>query len=332
MAHELDFSNNRANMAYVGEKPWHGMGSLLTADAPIETWTKEAGMDWTVYRQPLRFQFNDQSQVFDGKHVLSRSDTGAGLAVVNSNYNIVQPKEVLEFFRDLVAFRGFQLETAGCLFGGRKFWAMARSGDNFKIADGDEVAPYLLLATSCDGSMATVGHLTSIRVVCNNTLSMSVGRAGEKAMVRRTHAKEFDSLATKTALGLFDFDAATETFADNMRRLAETPMSVSDAIDLIAAEMKIDLLNEDGSLIEKDAIMQTSGTMRNIIALFNGAGKGSALAGSHGTAWGLLNAVTEHFDHHAGRSDGARAFERANLTDRAQLKVRIGDRLLALAA
>ena len=26
MAHELDFSNGRANMAYVGEKPWHGLG------------------------------------------------------------------------------------------------------------------------------------------------------------------------------------------------------------------------------------------------------------------------------------------------------------------
>ena len=41
MAHEIDMSNNRANMAFVGEIPWHGLGQELTEDADLNTWKVE---------------------------------------------------------------------------------------------------------------------------------------------------------------------------------------------------------------------------------------------------------------------------------------------------
>jgi hypothetical protein len=40
--------------------------------------------------------------------------------------------------------------------------------------------------------------------------------------------------------------------------------------------------------------------------LFAGAGKGSTLKSANGTAWGLVNAVTEFVDHHRGRSNDVR--------------------------
>lgn len=35
-------------MAYANETPWHGLGNNLAAQAAIEVWTKQAGMDWTI--------------------------------------------------------------------------------------------------------------------------------------------------------------------------------------------------------------------------------------------------------------------------------------------
>ena len=46
-------------------------------------------------------------------------------AVVSQRYQVVQPREILEFYRDLTEMSGFELETAGVLKGGRKFWALA---------------------------------------------------------------------------------------------------------------------------------------------------------------------------------------------------------------
>ena len=44
MAHELSTRNNGfVEMAYVGEKPWHGLGQELDANATIEQWQTSAG-------------------------------------------------------------------------------------------------------------------------------------------------------------------------------------------------------------------------------------------------------------------------------------------------
>jgi hypothetical protein len=37
------------------------------------------------------------------------------------------------------------------------------------LKGGDRVKAYLLLATSCDGTLCTTAQFTSVRVVCNNT-------------------------------------------------------------------------------------------------------------------------------------------------------------------
>jgi len=175
MAHELaTFIDGRARMAYVGDTPWHGLGQALTPNAPLETWATEAGMNFTIGGSPVLYQRADKTLAEQGsKQVLYREDTGEALGVVGNKYKVVQPIEVLEFFRDLVAEQGFQLETAGVLFNGAKYWAMARTGQEFKIGKNDVLKDYLMLATACDGTLRTTARRTSVRVVCNNTLTLS---------------------------------------------------------------------------------------------------------------------------------------------------------------
>lgn len=60
---------------------------------------------------------------------------------------MVQPHEVLHFYQDLVEVGGFELETAGSLKGGRKLWALAKTGRDMELKDGDRVKSYQLLAT-----------------------------------------------------------------------------------------------------------------------------------------------------------------------------------------
>jgi len=162
MAHELTIrADGRAEFAYTGAAAWHGLGQELPAGAPLETWRTAAGMDWTIRRSVARF-FADEDTRADcfelcevpGETVLFRSDTRAPLGIVSPDYEIVQPAQVLEFFRDLVAQHGMTLESAGTLFGGRRFFALAKLGEQ-TIVGADNVGGYLLLCTSADGTMAT---------------------------------------------------------------------------------------------------------------------------------------------------------------------------------
>ena len=193
--------NGKAEMAYVGETPWHGLGNVLKPGASLNTWIKEAGMDWSVDRHAVQFTVNNKLQTWDDNHVLYRSDSRKPLAVVSDGYQIVQPRQVMEFFRDLCETNKMTMETAGTLFGGRRYWALARTGHQFAIGGKDIVKQYVMLATSCDGSMATTGKHTSVRVVCNNTLTAAM--KGHDA-IRVRHTSIFDETEVKIELGLLE--------------------------------------------------------------------------------------------------------------------------------
>ncbi len=150
MAHEIDDSTGRPAIAYVGETPWHELGEKLPEGQSIETWLKAARLQWELKRLPVQYLVDGRLRTMDDRFVLVRSDTQAALSVVSAEYQIVQPKEVLEFYRGLVESFGYTLETAGALDGGRKVWALAKTPivDTVDAVGEDAVAAYVLL---CQG-------------------------------------------------------------------------------------------------------------------------------------------------------------------------------------
>lgn len=327
MAHEIDFSNNRANMAYVGNVPWHGLGKQLTENEPIETWTREAGFDWSIKRAPIKAEEPDTGIVIrmPNKHMLYRSDTLAPLSVMSEDYKIVQPREVLEFYRSLIDTAGFKLETAGMLFGGRRFWALAKTGDQSTIMGQDTLKGYLLLATSCDGGLATTGMFTSVRVVCNNTLRASGAYSDEEktGKVRVPHQSVFDADKVKADLGLVH--DAWASFEQNVIELATRKVTQGEA-----QKWLIDTFGDPEKPVEE----QDEAAARFMQKVWDAVrtSPGSNLRSADGTAWGLVNGVTYYYDHLRNtRSDDAR-FDRAQFGDGAKAKQRAMANALKLVA
>ena len=331
MAHELDMSNDRANMAYVGEVPWHGLGQQLPADASIEEWRKAAGMDWEILNSPLAWYDPEDGGIMrpvPDRLALFRSDTKSHLSIVSDSYKVVQPGEVLEFYRDIVGAAGLSLETAGVLFGGRKFWALAKINQSERIMGQDEIDGYLLLATSCDGSLATTAQFTSIRVVCNNTLSYSVaaGEAGHsKKYLKVPHNRAFDPDEIKAELGLAA--DSWEQFIARANALAGKKLERAQAIQVLADALKVETQDEETG--EPLDVEKTNKKLREIIRLYEGDGLGSSYRSADGTAWGLLNAVTEYEDHRRNTKTTDNRLNSAWFGEGAALKDRVFDLLMA---
>lgn len=296
MAHQLTRTRGVYEMAYTGKTPWHGLGQQLEAGADIETWKRQAGMEWQAEEAMVRFYADGALVLFEDKRVLYRSDTKAPLSVVSQGYKPVQPGEVLEFFRDLTDANGFQLETAGTLFGGRRLWALAKVTGEMPILDKkDTVKGYLLLATSLDGTLATTARWTTVRVVCNNTLGMALGAKPE---FLRSHRSVFDHDEAKAELGIRgnpreEFEQAMEQF----RTMARTKTDSFGVVDLTLRAFG----HNPAEITEK----QLDGAMANrafqeigAIAT-SGQQAGASLTGGSATVWGWLNAVTQYVDHHA---------------------------------
>jgi len=297
MAHELtQRSNGFVEMAFVGETPWHKLGQELEEGASIEQWQVAAGMDWSIERSPVRFNAQGNDQIYSGQSVLYRSDDNTPLSVVSNRYKPVQPREVLGFFRDLVAENGFKIHTAGTLMGGKRMWALAETGKFGEVCKGDGIGGFLVLSTSCDKTLATTARFTTVRVVCNNTLTAAVNR--DVNQVSFSHIQQFDHVAVKAQLG-----NAVESFGSFMemaKHLQKAKLSAEEAKDFVSF-----LVATSVQLADEEYDVTTNRAYKKILALFNEEAKGIELVGH--TKWGMVNAVTEYYDHfNPTRSDDAR--------------------------
>ena len=323
MSHHLSIRvDGTAEMAYTGAAPWHGLGSQLTAGADLDTWRKEAGMNWVVKESELLFSRFDEAtltpsiQAFPDRKVLYRSDTGVPLSVMSKDYNIVQPAEVIEFFRDLTEKNGMVLSTAGCLFGGARFWALAETGNEFQPIEGDTTKGYLLFVTTIDGSMANTAKFVATRVVCNNTMAVALNEKG-KTVVRKTHRSIWDPAQVKLDLGLLN--SSWEVFTANLNALAHRKMS-DDQVKKFFQSTFYDP--------KKDEESQTSGDIKRVNNLMGLYRNGDGAQYDYGTALGALNAVTNLFTHGTGRQrSNDRKFMSAYFDD--SIKSNVMEKLLA---
>lgn len=315
MSHMIDMSNNRANMAYIGTTPWHGLGFELPAgENDLNVWRKVAGLNWDVKRAKVQFNLPTATGfdanpapagtilTYDDRDVLYRSDTNEPLSVVSSGYKVHQPAEIIEFYRELLKDTDFVMETMGVLDGGKRIWALARHKADIRIAGQDLIMPYVLLATSFDGTMATLASFTTVRVVCQNTLSMSVAQsesADSGSKVRVCHNQTFSP--KNVARELMGMEDRITAFADTADLLSQTGFSDPDAIKFfIKVFGKFD---DDNNVIKTKPLEKAVMEMMNLYK----NGPGSDLRSANGTAWGAVNAVTRFIDHSApARSDNNR--------------------------
>ncbi|EPF2489814.1 DUF932 domain-containing protein [Acinetobacter baumannii] len=309
MAHQLE------QMAYVGDTPWHGLGNQLTQNQPIEIWAQQAGMDWRIESSNVSYMAqNERGQSiimpYEEQRVLYRSDTHAPLSVVSQRYQEVQPMEILEFYRDLTEQSGFELETAGVLKGGKKFWALARTGQSTALKGKDVSNGYILLATACDGTLATTAQFTNIRVVCNNTLAIALrGQISSAGVVKVPHSTKFDADKVKQQLGISV--RAWDEHMYEMKQLTQRKVTQGEAaayFDAVFNNTSMSVADQEENIIQFYRNMATLNptrekpepngrAMTKVMDMFNGQGRGAELSSAKDTAYGLLCSITEFADH-----------------------------------
>src|SRR5688500_3965559 len=136
MAHEIHIDNGgRASMMYVGEEPWHGLGTPLQSPATSTEAIQAANLDWTVVKKPLA--------AIEGKRVLRVPDLYATVrtdwwdgaedtpvfGVVGRNYTPLQNRDAFSFFDDIVGRDAAVYHTAGALGNGERVWILAKLPD-----------------------------------------------------------------------------------------------------------------------------------------------------------------------------------------------------------
>ena len=273
-------------MAYAGEVPWHGLGHKVPSDLSTDQMMQAAGLDWTVQKIPAFVKIEDESQAIDAAALVRSSDNKI-LDVVSSDWNPVQNQEAFDFFQDFVNAGDMEMHTAGSLKGGQIVWALAKINDSFELFGGDQVDSYMLFTNPHVYGQSLDIRFTPIRVVCNNTLTLSLSQKNGTAF-KLSHRREFVADQAKQALGI------AHAKLDEYKSMASWMGSKRYDNESIKAYFQ-DLFPSQGDKDSRNAIKALE-----VLELQPGA------KFAEGSWWQAFNAVTYMTDHLMGRSNDAR--------------------------
>ena len=292
MAHELEMNaDGSARMVFVGETPWHGLGKQVSADLTPDQVLDEAGLNWEVEKVPAFANIAGKKTAV-GWSALVRSEDNKVLDVVSDDWNPVQNADAFEFFNDFIAEGGMEMHTAGSLRGGQIVWALAKVKDSFELFGGDRVDSYLHFTNFHKYGCSTDVRFTPIRVVCNNTLTLSLNTKVER-MVKISHRREFDGDSVKLMLGVAQEKLAK--YKDMAKYLGSKRYSAESMVDYFKTVFPV-----AGPANAKKEVSKSAKTAMGVLDTQPGA------EFARGSFWQLFNTVTYLTDHLAGKTADTR--------------------------
>lgn len=305
---------NVETMFSVKQTPWHGLGVVIINAPTIEEGIKFAGLDWDTEVHSLVREDGVKCDEFAKAFV--RSDNKKTLGVVGPNTHPLQNKLAFDFFQPFVDSQEAFLETAGSLDEGRKVWVMAKiSRPNAEIVKGDEVAKFVLLSNSHDGTTAVRVGFTPIRVVCANTLAMAHGDKASK-LIRVRHSKQVKQNLEAIRETMNVADEEFEATAEQFRFLASRQINANDLRNYIKVVFKmpaddVELTKRASNTIDEIAAKheERTGMLAAAVKAVEEnmeAGRGTENAASRGSWWTAYNAVNEHLNYSRGHNPDTR--------------------------
>lgn len=324
MSHGLDAFGS--SMVSLKEVPWHNHPNCKVVQhlENIEACVVESGSDWEAEKEPLYYKDKQGNWQNAGSFAVIRQDNGVNLAEgrsVGSTWKVLQNRQAFKWFQPWVDTKQIQLETAGCLDGGRKVWIMASlNRDPLVISKNDEVKKFIMLSHAHDGTMAIRVGFTPVRIVCANTLAMAIGSEDSK-LIRVRHSSKTEQNLDKIRETVDIINAQFETTAEKYKLLVTRDINQKDLEKYVKIVFKITESEKTGQISTKgqnliDGLIDKfyqglygmsqskymEKAMEDIKAAME-AGRGSAEVPTvKGTWWNAYNAVTEYLSWNRGHN------------------------------
>lgn len=304
MSHNIYNDGTRDCMFVVGkrEDAWHMLGQRCENAPSWERAVELAGLNWQVLKQQNYARNPLGSVVPTDSYTIFRDSDQAQLGTVGPDFTVKQNADCFRFVDTLLeANGGSHYDSAGALGNGSKIWCAVRVPKaDIQVVGSDVHQSYLVFATAHDGSMAHTVKLTTVRVVCQNTLNSALGCEG--AMFRVKH--------TKTA------DARLDRAKDLMQNVVMDAKALEAKLKALAArkmtrESMVSILNRlfPAPKEENANTTRRENVLTEVLCLYASNDKG-AIPEIQGSAYNLLNAVTEYTDHYrsARITDGRKGY------------------------
>jgi len=302
MPHNISFTNGKPEIMFVGETPWHGLGTHL--DKPPGTAAeaiRAAQLDWRVVKKPIYALDGREFCVVPGYQATVRADRWGKedckpFGLVGDDYQVLQNSEAFEFFDPVIQSGKIDYDTAGALGDGRRVWVLAKVKDDIHVKGNDAVQRYLLLSNGHDGHTALEVRFTPVRVVCQNTLDWALSIGTD--ILRTHHGRGLARRVERTQDGVKRILGHYDDLAKHYEQLASVPLvngRLQSYVNLVFPMPKQKRNQTERSY--EEAVTRNNALRDTSAKLFE-EGHGNNEPGIRGTLWAAYNGITEMVDHY----------------------------------
>ena len=292
MAHNIEHTAEGEDAMFcVGDRKaaWHLLGQRTPGAVTWEEAMKLAHLDWTVSKHPITMinPITNVSEVLLNTFGIYRDSDGQYLGHVGKDYTPIQNRYAFDFVDALLEGSGSHYESAGALGKGERIWTMARLPQDIRIAGTNDISEnYLLFTNAHNGLASGTAKITSTRVVCENTLNMALVGNGSTLFLR--HTKEIKQRMEDAKMLMNGAIMNAELLEIKLNSLAERQMTKETVLTVVNTMFPI---SADGK-----AVTRRERIVMKILELFE-SNDGNAIPEIRGSAYNLLNAITEYSDH-----------------------------------
>ena len=278
-------------MFCVGDRKaaWHWLGQRSLDAVTWKEAMRLAHLEWTVSKHAIQMvnPITGQPEVLKDTYGIFRDTDGQYLGHVGKEYTPIQNQYAFDFVDALLESTGAHYESAGSLGRGERIWCLARLPHNIVInGTADVTASYLLFTNAHNGSASGTAKLCNERVVCENTLNYALNEKTASLMLRHTTQIQRRMEEAKAMMQGAIVDA--KMLEHKLNTLAERQMTKDTMLEVLAMLFPV---SQDGK-----AVTRRERIVMKVLELFESNDK-NAIPEIRGTAYNLLNAVTEYTDH-----------------------------------
>jgi len=300
-------AHNIGQMFYYGELPWHTLGTKIDRPATLDEAMSAGGLDWLVGKVPI-VPVNEPNTRIPHRVAIVRKDRQPGdpgrvVGVVHPGFEPLQNRQGAMIFDTLMGQGNPIYHTGGYLKNGEVIWLLAKLPGDIRVRGDDVLENYLLFTNSHDGSVAIDIRLTTIRVVCQNTLSMALHKSAAGKVFRRAHNGSYD-LIKEEAKAFFEFSVKQSKDAEALFiRLAAKSCSDEDfqsfLSKLLPEPTKPATANRSPSVLRGyETRMETiRATRKEVMNVHQEGIPSRQIPPAESNWWGALNSVTAWSDH-----------------------------------
>lgn len=311
MAHLLDMSKGRPAFMAAVNGGWHGLGKVVSEHFDLDAGYVGAGHNYEVVKEPIQYK----GMTIPNRYATVRTDTQKVLGIVKGRYQVYQNADLWNFADAVIGEGKAAYDTAGAIRDGAMVWILADLNKAFDVVAGDKVDTYMLFVNTHDGSGLATCFTTSVRVVCNNTLTAAIKTTTQRVRIR--HTGDLNAKLDAARAVLAQVVGEVEHLQGAMQHLARKQMTTEEVATYFAR-----MLSDRGERGQKKAAAALAEIFEN---------ERQTMQGVRGTAWAAYNAVSEWADWGTNYRSADSAFESVVYGSTAELKERAFNLALEMA-